>query len=234
MTRGELPGPAPGDREQPSARRTADGIRIEAGQQTEHPPERTVLSALVDHEPGVLATVAGLFSRRQYNIESLTVGETADETLARMTIVVVEDAPSIEQAGKQLEKQPEVHSVRELDAAVQRELAIVKVDGATPEEVNAVTDMYDGRTLEVTTGTITVELTGDERTIDAAIDAYRQFGVQEVARTGYAALARGEDRTGREAPAGEATTADQDTGEGRRSAGTDTQPTTTPPTHTND
>ena len=195
MTAGELPGPAPDEREQPAGRRTADGVRIEAGQQTDQQPQRTVLSALVSHDPGVLATVAGLFSRRQFNIESLTVGETADPGLARMTIVVVEPEPGVEQARRQLQKRPQVHSVQELDTAVQRELALVTVEATAPEDIKAITDMYDSRTLDVTPETITVELTGDEQTIDAAIDAYRQFGVREIARTGYAALARGDEPT---------------------------------------
>jgi len=191
MTQGELPGPAPDDRTLPAGRRNEQGIRVDPTAESTHPPERTVLSALVKHEPGVLAEISGLFSRRQFNIESLTVGQTIDDTLARMTIVIEERPASVAQARKQLEKRLPVISVRELGDAVRRELVIVKVNGAEPDKVNAITDMYDGRTLDAGPRTITVELTGDEEKIDAAIDAYRQFGIRELARTGYTALARG-------------------------------------------
>jgi acetolactate synthase-1/3 small subunit len=196
MTKGELPGPHPDERMQPSGRRNSQGIRIDPEVEATHEPERAVLSALVTHEPGVLAEISGLFSRRQFNIESLTVGPTMDGDLARMTIVIDETRPGIDQAKKQLEKRIPVISVRELeDTAVQRELAIVKVNGQRPDEVNAITDMYNGKTLDAGPRTITVELTGEESTIDAALDAYKQFGIREVMRTGDAALARGEAPT---------------------------------------
>ena len=196
MTQGELPGPGPDARQLPEGRRNEDGIRIDPAAEAEHPPERTVLSALVKHEPGVLAEISGLFSRRQFNIESLTVGATIDDDLARMTIVIEEPRPGIDQAKKQLEKRIPVVSVRELDdEAVQRELVILKVDGDRPDEVNAITDMYDGTTLDAGPRTITVQITGDEQKVDDAVDAYEQFGIRELVRTGYAALARGEAPT---------------------------------------
>ncbi len=196
MSHGELPGPDPGERQQPEGRRNSQGIRIDPEAEAEHPPERAVLSALVTHEPGVLAEISGLFSRRQFNIESLTVGPTVDDSLARMTIVIEEPRPGIDQAKKQLEKRIPVISVRELDGdAVQRELVIVKVNGDNPDQVNAITDMYDGETLDAGPRTITVEMTGNQQKIDDAIDAYRQFGIRELVRTGYAALARGEAPT---------------------------------------
>ena len=196
MSRGELPGPAPEDRMQPEGRRNSQGIRIDPETEAEHPPERAVLSALVTHEPGVLAEISGLFSRRQFNIESLTVGPTVDDSLARMTIVIEEPRPGVDQAKKQLEKRIPVISVRELDTdAVQRELVIVKVNGDHPDQVNAITDMYNGQTLDAGPRTVTVEITGDQQKIDDAIDAYRQFGIRELVRTGYAALARGEAPT---------------------------------------
>jgi acetolactate synthase-1/3 small subunit len=196
MTKGELPGPGPDERMHPEGRRNSQGIRIDPEAEAAHPPQRAVLSALVKHEPGVLAEVSGLFSRRQFNIESLTVGPTVDDDLARMTIVIEEPRPGVDQAKKQLEKLIPVISVRELDEdAVQRELVIVKVNGRDPDKVNAITDMYDGQTLDAGPRTITVEITGDEQKIDDAIDAYEQFGIREVARTGYAAIARGEAPT---------------------------------------
>ncbi len=180
----------------PTGRRNRQGIRIDPEAEAEHKPERAVLSALVSHEPGVLAEISGLFSRRQFNIESLTVGPTVDGELARMTIVIEEPRPGIDQAKKQLEKRIPVISVRELDGdALQRELVIVKVNGNHPDRVNAITEMYDGQTLDAGPRTITVEITGNGAKIDAAVDAYRQFGIRELVRTGYAALARGESPT---------------------------------------
>ena len=196
MPNGELPGPDPDERMEPTGRRNSQGIRVNPDAEAEHPPERALLSALVKHEPGVLAEISGLFSRRQFNIESLTVGPTVDDDLARMTIVIEEPRPGIQQAKKQLEKRIPVISVRRLDHdAVQRELVIVKVNGREPDKVNAITDMYDGQTLDAGPRTITVELTGDQRKIDDALDAYEQFGIREIVRTGYAALARGESPT---------------------------------------
>jgi len=193
-----MPGPGPNDRPRPDGRRNEDGIRIDPEVEAEHEPRRAILSALVKHEPGVLAKVSGLFSRRQFNIESLTVGPTVDETQARMTIVIEETDPGIDQAKKQLRKLIPVVSVRELDAdAVQRELVIVKVNGEEPDKVNAITDMYNGETMNAGPETITVQLTGGEQKIDDALEAYEQFGIREIVRTGYAALARGVDPTAR-------------------------------------
>ena len=196
MTQGELPGPHPDERMHPEGRRNSQGIRIDPAAEAEHPPERAVLSALVKNEPGVLAEISGLFSRRQFNIESLTVGTTIDSNLSRMTIVIEEPRPGIDQAKKQLSKRIPVVSVRELDTdAVQRELVILKVNGDEPDKVNAITEMYDGETLDAGPRTITVEITGAEQKIDAAIDAFDQFDIREIVRTGYAALARGEAPT---------------------------------------
>ncbi|WP_092661733.1 acetolactate synthase small subunit [Halorientalis persicus] len=193
---GKLPGPGPGERMRPEGRRNEDGIRIDPEAEAKHEPRRAVLSALVEHKPGVLAEVSGLFSRRQFNIESLTVGTTVDESRARMTIVIEETRPGIQQAKKQLRKLVPVVSVRELDHdSVQRELVIVKVNGEEPDKVHAITEMYGGETLDAGPRTITVEITGNEQMIDDAIDAYKQFGIREIVRTGYAALARGEQQT---------------------------------------
>jgi acetolactate synthase-1/3 small subunit len=191
-----LPGPAPEDRQRPRGRRTGQGVRVDPEAEAEHPPRRTVISALVEHEPGVLARVSGLFSRRQFNIESLTVADTQNDDWARITVVVEEPDPGIDQVEKQLAKVVPVIHVRELEAdAVARELVVLKVDADRPEEIHAITEMYDGTTLDAGPRTVTVELTGDERKIDDAVDAFRQFGIREIARTGQTALARGETKT---------------------------------------
>lgn len=193
MTDG-LQGPAPKERPHPEGRRNEQGIRIDPEVEAEPDVRRVTLSALVRHEPGVLARVSGLFSRRQFNIEGLSVGPTADETLARITLVVEEHEPGVEQAKKQLRKLVPIIAVTELRPdAVQRELALVKVEGSDPAQVSAVADMYGGKTVDAADGTVTVEVTGSQQKIDAAIETFERFGVREIVRTGTAALERGGD-----------------------------------------
>ncbi|MFB6085260.1 MAG: acetolactate synthase small subunit [Halodesulfurarchaeum sp.] len=195
MTGERMEGAAPEEREMPTGRRNSQGIRIDPETEAELEERRAVISALVDHEPGVLANVSGLFARRQLNIESLTVGPTIDESKARMTIVVEEDEPGIEQAKRQLRKEVHAWSVREVRGAIERELALIKVHGDDPAGVSALAEMYDGEAIQGDDGILTVQLTGTEAEIDAAIEAFEQFGVHEVARTGTAALASGTQST---------------------------------------
>jgi acetolactate synthase-1/3 small subunit len=191
-----LKGPTPDERPHPEGRRNSQGIRIDPEAEAEHEPRRAVLSALVEDEPGVLSRIAGLVSRRQFNIESLTVGPTTVEGHSRITMVVEEPDPSIDQIEKQLGKLKPVIAIGELDDdAVRTELVLLKVEGDEPDKVHAVTEMYGGQTLDAGPRTITVQLTGDEQEIDDAIDAFRQFGIIEIARTGYTALARGDQAT---------------------------------------
>lgn len=209
MTQNEqgLQGPRPEDRPHPDGRRNSQGIRIDPEVEAEPRTRTALVSALVEHEPGVLARVSGLFSRRQFNIESLTVGPTTVEGNARITLVVEETDPGIDQVKKQLAKLKPVLSVGELgDRAIRSELVILKVNGDEPDKVHAVTQMYDGETLDAGPRTITVQLTGTHDTIEDAIDAFRQFGIIEIARTGPTALARGDTpTTPGEKPAAEAT-----------------------------
>ena len=189
---GGMPGPAPDERMHPEGRRNLQGIRVDPEAEVTHEPRQAVLSALVKHRPGVLSEVSALFSRRQFNIESLTVGPTVDEDTARMTILIEEPEPGIDQAKKQLRKLVPVVKVTELETgAVRRELALVKVGGEKPDDVNAVAEMYDGQAVDASTDSVTVEITGSKQKIDAAVEAFKQFDVQEVVRTGAAALERG-------------------------------------------
>jgi len=191
-TTGELPGPAPEERPHPEGRRNGQGQRIDPEAEAEPRPREAVISALVDNEPGVLARVAGLVSRRQFNIESLTVGPTTVEGHARITMVVEESDPGIDQIERQMAKLKPVISVGEIDdEAVTSELVLIKVNGDDPEGIRAVTEMFDGRTVDVGAEAVTVQITGDEDTVDRAIAAYHQFGVREIARTGQTALASG-------------------------------------------
>ena len=168
-----LEGPRPEERTRPIGRRNSQGIRIDPEVEAEPKPRRTTISAYVKNEPGVLARVSGLFHRRQFNIESLTVGPTQNEGYSRITIVVEEPDPNIDQIEKQLSKLVPVVSARELDGQpVARELVRVKVNGEEPDKVHAITGMYDGATLDAGHRTITVQLTGDEGKIDDAIDDF--------------------------------------------------------------
>ena len=191
-----LQGPGPSERTQPEGRRNSQGIRIDPEVEAEPPERRAVLSALVEHEPGVLAKVSGLFARRQFNIESLTVGPTENEGHARITLVVEETDPGVEQVKKQLQKQLPVLAVDELAPdAIRRELALIKVSGDRPDEVSAVAEMYDASAVDSTGGTITVELTGSRNKIEAAIETFERFEIEEIARTGAVALERGAQMT---------------------------------------
>ena len=206
MSRG-LQGPGPYDRPHPEGRRNDQGFRIDPEVEAQPEIRRAVVSALVEHEPGVLAKVSGLFARRQFNIEELTVGATQNEDYARITLVVEEPDPGIDQVAKQLQKLVPVISVNELDPdAIHREIALVKVDGEDPDEVLAVAEMYDGEIVDSTNGTVTIELTGSEQKIEAALDTFERFGVREIARAGTVALERGRKETARKK--GSATTHD--------------------------
>mgnify|MGYP002760664770 CR=1 FL=1 len=188
---GSLQGPAPDERPSPPGSRTAEGVRLSDAAEADDSRQRRVLSAVVDHEPGVLASVSGLFSRRMFNIESLTVGPTADEAYARMTIVVDERGAGIEQARKQLAGLPTVHLVRELhEEPVERELALIKVDCDDPGEVESLAKMHDGDVVDVCQASATVQVTGTEQEIDNAIAAFGRFRLREVSRTGTTALER--------------------------------------------
>jgi acetolactate synthase-1/3 small subunit len=191
-----LQGPAPHERPHPEGRRNSHGVRIDPEAEAEPATRRAVVSALVEHEPGVLSRVSGLFSRRQFNIESLTVGPTTVDGHARITLVVEETDSGIDQIKKQLEKLKPVISVGELGSdAVRAELVLLKVGGDEPDKVHAITQMYEGQTLDAGPRTITVQITGDQQKIDDAVDAFRQFGIIEIARTGQTALARGDTPT---------------------------------------
>jgi acetolactate synthase-1/3 small subunit len=163
--------------------------------QNGHDPKKHILAILVDNKFGVLSRVAGLFSARGYNIESLSVGETLDPTVSRMTIVVQGDEFVIEQVMKQLHKLIDVIKVSALtdDSHVERELVLVRVN-AEPQhraEILRVGDIFRARVVDVTPTSFELEATGDEGKIEAFIELLRPMGIQEVVRTGKVAIARG-------------------------------------------
>ena len=154
---------------------------------------RAVFSILVDNSSGVLSRVAGLFSRRGYNIDSLTVGETLDPKLSRMTITVTGDDDVLEQIEKQLGKLIDVKEIVELphDESVCRELVLIKVL-CTREERQQITTMADrANIVDVAKNSLIISLTGSQSKIDSFIELLDGFKITELARTGITGLARG-------------------------------------------
>ncbi len=153
------------------------------------------LAVLVENRSGVLTRVAGLFSRRGFNIESLAVGVTEDPDTSRMTIVVSGDDHVLEQVMKQLNKLIDVIRVSDIsnDEAVHRELALIKVgvDSSTRAEVMQIVDVFRAKIVDVGARSLVVEVTGDESKINAIEQLLRQFGIKEMVRTGKIAMNRG-------------------------------------------
>lgn len=156
---------------------------------------RHILSVLVENHSGVLSKVSGLFSRRGYNIDSLSVGITEDPNISRMTIVVRGDDYILEQISKQLNKLIDVIKVMELtsEKSVLRELALVKVT-AEPSMRSVITEtanVFRGNVVDLDNKSMTIEITGDEEKITAFIELMKPYGIKEVIRTGATALERG-------------------------------------------
>ena len=157
---------------------------------------RHILSILIQNEAGALSRVAGLFSARGYNIESLSVAPTEDSTLSRMTIVTSGSDDIIEQITKQLNKLIEVVKVIDLNEAdhIERELMLIKVraTGKEREEMKRMADIFRGRIIDVTEKTYTIELTGPGAKLDAFIQAVDRSVILETVRTGASGIGRGE------------------------------------------
>jgi acetolactate synthase-1/3 small subunit len=154
-----------------------------------------VISVLVENRAGTLSRVSGLFSRRGYNIDSLTVGVTEGPLVSRMTIVVNGAERVLEQIIKQLEKLVDVIAVRELEpsACLRREIMLVKIgaDEKTRPAVLEITGIFRARVVDVSTTTITVEATGNVEKLNGLLLLLRPYGILELARTGLVALERG-------------------------------------------
>ncbi len=155
-----------------------------------------VIAALVENKPGVLHSVSNMFRRRGFNIESITVGQTEQKGLARMTITVRGDEKTLEQVVKQMNKLVDVVKVDQLapDSIVTRELALIKINvpdtKARSDIINCV-EVFRGHVVDVSQETLTVEITGNPDKIDAFLNLMKTFGVMELARTGLTALSRG-------------------------------------------
>ncbi len=152
------------------------------------------ISVLVENHFGVLAKISGLFSARGFNIRSLSVGETEDTKLSRMTIVVDADDKILDQVKKQLNKLIDVHKVVDLTGieSVERELVFVKVNRKDKmSEILQIADLFRGKVIDVAAETLVIELTGGTAKVEAFINLLHPFGIIEIARTGKVAMGRG-------------------------------------------
>jgi acetolactate synthase-1/3 small subunit len=156
---------------------------------------RHTLSVLVEDQPGVLARIAALFSRRGFNIESLAVGPTEVPNVSRITLVVSVEGSPLEQVTKQLNKLINVLKIVELDggAAVQRELMLIKVraDGDTRSQVLEIVEMFRARVIDVASDTVTIEATGGSEKLEALLEVLKPIGIKELVQSGVVALGRG-------------------------------------------
>ena len=159
--------------------------------------QKRILSLLVDNTAGVLSRISGLFSRRGYNIDSLTVGVTADERFSRMTAVCSGDALILEQITKQLAKLVDVRDIKVLEpeTSVSRELVLVKVS-VKPEEregVITIANIFRANIIDVGRDSLVIEMTGSKSKLGAFIDLLDEYEILELARTGITGLSRGAD-----------------------------------------
>lgn len=151
----------------------------------------------MENKPGVLQKVAGLFSRRGFNIESLAVGTTENESISRMTIVVAGDDKVLEQITKQLYKLIDVIKVFDLpkEICTERELTLIKVNATTQTrpEIMQIVDIFRARIIDVSEGAMTIEMSGNEQKVEGLRNLLEKFGIKEMVRTGKIALQRGID-----------------------------------------
>jgi len=158
---------------------------------------RHIISILIENEAGALSRVVGLFSARAYNIESLTVAPTEDDSLSRITIVAIGTDRIIEQITKQLNKLVDVVKLLDLSDGphIEREMVLVKVKAATMaqrEDIKRLADIFRGHIIDVTTSTYTIELTGSGRKVDSFIEALAEHKILETVRSGVSGIARGD------------------------------------------
>ena len=155
------------------------------------------ISILVENKTGVLQRVAGLFTRRDFNINNITVGKTAEPGLSRITITTYGDNNTLEQIIKQLNKLIEVIKVREMkpENTLRRQLALLKIHAPTEQDKSEIiqyTNIFRGHIIDVTQKTITIEITGNPDKINALMDLLRPYGIKETAKTGITAIRRGQ------------------------------------------
>ena len=155
------------------------------------------ISILVENKTGVLQRVAGLFTRRDFNIDNITVGKTSEPGLSRITITTYGDNRTLEQIIKQLNKLIEVIKVREMkpEQTIRRQLALLKIHAPTEQDKSEIiqyTNIFRGHIIDVTPKTITIEISGKPDNINALMDLLRPYGIKETAKTGITAITRGQ------------------------------------------
>ena len=164
---------------------------------------RHVLSALVQNQPGVLAHISGMLASRNFNIDSLAVGETELSEMSRMTLVVRGDDNTVDQVRKQLDKIVTVVRVEDISAEdfVERDLMLIKVKCPADRraEIALLTETFRGRTIDIQTDSVMVEISGSEGKVESFITLMRPYGIIELARTGRIALVRGTPKAGDDA-----------------------------------
>ncbi|KAA0874286.1 acetolactate synthase small subunit [Nitrincola tapanii] len=157
---------------------------------------RHIISVLMENEPGALSRVVGLFSQRNFNIESLTVAPTEDSTLSRLTVMTIGDDRVVEQITKQLNKLIDVVKVVDLSEGdhIERELMMIKfkANGQMRAEIKRTADIFRGQIIDITPNTYTVQLVGSSEKLDAFIAALSNASIMEVVRSGVSGIARGE------------------------------------------
>ncbi len=157
--------------------------------------EKYTVSVLAENHAGVLSRVVGMFSRRGFNIDSLSVGTTVDENISRITIEVIGDSQIVEQVSKQLSKIIEVIKVKTLKDSemVKRGLLLckVKTTAKTRGEIMEITNVFRAKIVDISQTTITVEMTGSEQKLEAFLEMIKPYGIEEISRTGMTALERG-------------------------------------------
>lgn len=166
---------------------------------------KRIISLTVLNQSGVLNRITGLFSKRDFNIESITVGQTETEGVSRMTLIVnVQQENEVEQITKQLNKQIDVLKVTDITAQsiVSRELALIKVMStpATRMEIQGLIQPFRATVIDVSRESIVVQVTGESEKIEVLIDLLKPYGLKEIARTGTTAFTRGTQRSSKEAP----------------------------------
>ncbi|MCR5774084.1 MAG: acetolactate synthase small subunit [Lachnospiraceae bacterium] len=157
-----------------------------------------VFQLIVDNTSGVLSRISGLFSRRGYNIESITAGTTADPKYTRITIVATGNDEILEQIEKQLRKLTDVRNIKELvpENSVYRELAMIKVETVNADQrvqIASIVDMFRAKIIDVADESLMIEIVGNTQKVDAFIRMMQGYNILEIARTGIAGLSRGKD-----------------------------------------
>ena len=155
------------------------------------------ISILVENKPGVLQRVSGLFTRRDFNINNITVGKTSEPGISRITITTYGDNNTLEQIIKQLNKLIEVIKVREMkpEQTIRRQLALLKIHAPTEQDKSEIiqyTNIFRGHIIDVTPKTITIEISGKPDKINALMDLLKPYGIKETAKTGITAIRRGQ------------------------------------------